>query len=334
MKYTWSRAHACIGLFLLLAGAGAVAEPLPDEEAIFDAVRARFIPDKPTISVEYAVDYRLLFLKLFHIANARVDTTEGYWVYAGTQEKAAVCLVEMYLTSHTDERDPERGWIYLKNHIMTVMTMPDLDSIIFIKHLDERIDPPFKSAKRTKTLHVYDLESGMLNYRLYDYLSDTLSTNLTGSFDLAKQGADISNILKIMSGIYYGKEELIHPDTDFRLHMSVDDGVIIPLVLDTRPDTTPIKLFGSRMDALRVKIEPERGAQVRNRKEFIIWAASLQDVARQADDLHLEQLAIKVPDWSMVPLVIDHGLSLGYIRCGLTGIHATAPEMTPEPPLE
>ncbi len=79
------------------------------------------------------------------------------------------------------------------------------------------------------------------------------------------------------------------------------------------------------MDSLRVKIAPDKGVKVKNRKEFIIWAASLLDLAQQAKNFELEGISTEVPDWSMVPLVIDHGLSLGYIRCGLTEIQAIRP---------
>ena len=137
-----------------------------------------------------------------------------------------------------------------------------------------------------------------------------------------------------MSGIYYGKEEYINPDSDFRLHMSVDDGVIIPLTLDTCSTRTPIKLFGSKMDALRVRIAPDRSVKVKNRKEFTLWATSLQDLAKQAKNLELEEISTQVPDWSMVPLVVDHGLSLGYIRCALTEIQAIMPVIEDETPTE
>ncbi len=302
----------------LLLGASAC---FAQDTRIIEDLKSRFTPDKPTVSISYDVAYRFLFLELMSLAKATIDTTEGTWSNSITGVSTSACFVEFsFWTLDHETNAKSRNRISINDKIISVLTMPDLNTLMYVKKTDEYLNPLIGHRKVTKNLFVYDLESGELNYRLEDYLADTVTTNLPGTGNLVEQGRDVSHFLKILSEVYYGKQEMISPDSDFRIHCDVD-GAVRAFCVKTENRPLPLKLMGTNLPSVRVRVEPAKGEPIRD-IGFELWASSLQDVANASQDHDLLDLAAQVPDWSMVPLLADYGLSVGYIRCSMTHIKA------------
>jgi hypothetical protein len=306
-----------------------------DAEFISD-LKSRFTPDKPTVSISYDVGYRFMFLNLMSLARATIDTTEGSWSNSVTGATVPACLMEFTFRTHDQENSEctERNRISINDKIISVLTMPDLNTLYYVKKTDEDLNPLIGHRKQANNLFVYDLESGELKYRQDDHLTGTVTTNLPGTGNLVEQGKDVSHFLKIMSAVYYGKQEMITPDSDFRIHCDVD-GAVRAFCVKTENTTLALKQLGTNLPAIRVSVEPAKGEPIRS-VGFQLWASSLQDVARASQDNELCELSARVPDWSMVPLLADYGLSVGYIRCAMSKIKAidqTAAglAMTPSP---
>ncbi|HBA82879.1 MAG TPA: hypothetical protein DCZ95_02180 [Verrucomicrobia bacterium] len=309
-------------LLISLAGLVCSATQLfAQNDNLLSELKSRFAPEKPTVSISYDVGYRFLFLNLMSLARATIDTTEGVWSNSITGQTVPACFIEFTFRTHDcEEGATDRNRISIDDKIVSVLTMPDLNTLMYIKKTDECLNPLIGHRKESKNLFVYDLESGNLNYRLEDYLADTVTTNLPGTGNLVEQGKDVSHFLKIMSEIYYGKQEMITPDSDFRIHCDVD-GAVRAFCVKTESTTLAIKLLGANLPAIRVSVEPAKGEPIRS-VGFQLWASSLQDVAQASQDSNLRELSAKVPDWSMVPLLADYGLSVGYIRCSMSKIQA------------
>ena len=312
-----NRCIPIVALALWIMGSAVHAQ----DTRILEDSKTRFTPDKPTVSISYDVAYRFLFLELMSLAKATIDTTEGTWSNSVTGVITPACYVEFtfWTLDHEDKSD-SRNRISINDKIISVLTMPDLNTLMYIKKTDEYLNPLIGHRKETKNLFVYDLESGELNYRLEDYLAGTVTTNLPGTGSLVEQGRDVSHFLKILSEVYYGKQEMISPDSDFRIHCDVD-GAVRAFCVKTENRPLPLKVMGTNLPSVRVSVEPAKGEPIRN-IGFELWASYLQDVANASQDNDLLDLAAQVPGWSMVPLLADYGLSVGYIRCSMTKIQA------------
>jgi len=316
--------------FIKLAGWLLVVSTLlvPVSQALeaerIEELQARFKPVKPTVTITYDVSYRFLFLRLARVAVARVETTEGLWLNRTTGQWIPPCFMDF--SFHPMDREQagtniaNRSRLSIDNRIVSVLTMPELDTITYIKTTDEYMNPMLGKKKENRNIHVYDLESGELRFYLKDYLTGKVETNMTGAVDLASQGKEVQNILRIMSQIYYGKHEMITPDSDFRIKMNID-GKVLPFTVKTSNSRVRVEALDSSILSLRVLVEPAPETDVESRN-FMLWAASFQDVAKNIKDPKLRQMSDDVPAWSMVPLMADYGMSIGFIRCSMKTISA------------
>jgi hypothetical protein len=50
------------------------------------------------------------------------------------------------------------------------------------------------------------------------------------------------------------------------------------------------------------------------------WAAPFKDIANLMNDKDLLKAGKNLPEWSVVPLVMDYDLKLGFIRCSIDDI--------------
>jgi hypothetical protein len=302
-------------LALVARGIAAPAD-LPDSP---DALRGRFVPAKPTIVVKYNVSYRFLFLTISRLACGTVEATEGLWrKQDGSSLPAA--LLEMAVDTPDRREAGRRDRMSIHNRILSVLTMPDLDSLVYMKDADEILNPLFGSESRNRYVEVYDFEGGALRFRRIDALKETVQTNLVGASDLVRQGKEIPIMLKIMSAVYNGQRAMLTHDTAFRIHVNID-GVVTPFGVVTRRDDTPVRLLGQRLPALRVDVSPAPEAHGRGRT-LELWTASFADVADYTGDTFLIRCADEAPDWNMIPLVADYGLAIGYVRGYMTSLSA------------
>lgn len=289
-----------------------------DELAYTGKIDAQFSPAKPTVVMTYNVTYRLLGLKLLSVARATLEATEGYWNYSNGTDSTPCCLINITLQStRCDEAAKKHGRIYINDQIISVSTMPVLNTIYYIKKTDEYINPPFKQARRIEHTAIYDLESGTLDYHAQNYLTGEIQTNLTGATDMAAQGKEVSKILQMVSDVYHNRRDLITPESDFRLMINCD-GVAIPFAARTSREN--LSIMGIEWPTLCAEVLPaEEAPKIRNR-DFSMWATSFEEIASRLDDPALKKLAAETPAWGMTPLLANYGLALGYIRCAITDI--------------
>jgi len=301
------------GLFI---GAGAMETIDPDQ------IKAQFEPTKPTVTLSYDVTYRFLFLQLMKVASAEIDSTEGIWNNAATGQRQEACFINFHIFTPTLPSDKKRGRICMDNRMVTVVTMPDMDTLLYMKESNEIMNPLFKKETRYHNLHIYDMQSGTLDFWSRNFVTNSVSTNFAGALDVAGQGKEVAEVLKMMSRIYQGKEDPVTPKSDFRIHINIE-GTSQPFAADTKLTTTPIDILGERWPALEVKIMPAKEARNVKRTKFVLWATSIEELAKHAGDKRLAKLAEEAPDWGMTPLVGVYGLSIGYVRCALNAIKVT-----------
>lgn len=301
-----------------------------DEQACLEKLAQRFTPAKPTVVMTYNVTYRLLGIHMLSVASARMEATEGYWTYPETGNAVPCCMINIRLQStRCDDEAKANGRIYINDRLLSVSTMPELNTILYMKKTDEFINPPFKKARRIEHTAVYDLENGTLDYYAHNYLTGEIQTNLTGAADMATQGKEVSKVLQMVSDVYHGRRDLITPDSDFRLMINCD-GVAVPFAAKTYRDE--LSMLGKDWPTLCAEVIPAREAPPIRSRDFSMWATSFEEMAARMDDPALKQLAAETPAWGMTPLLANYGLALGYIRCAITDIH-TIPLQTDEPAL-
>lgn len=324
-------AVARLGAACALACAwAACAAPAPctlDENVVED-LRAAFVPDMPTVTMSYDVTYRFLGVRLMRIARADIRTTEGHWINRQTGRHTPACFAEMTLRTFNQDEEPESCRLYVNDRIVSVLTMPELDTIAYAKWTDEHINPIFGKAQRFRHAHMYDLESGALSFRSEDFLTGEVSTNLDGAADLMSQGKNVSSILKLMSEIYYGRQDMLNADSDFRLHVNIE-GTAVPFAVHTFNEEAPLRFRERDWPSLCVEVEPAREAPDIKSNGFAMWATSFRDLAARMGSDELSAVADASPAWSMVPLVADYGLSLGTLRCAMTSIGLLPPRELP-----
>jgi hypothetical protein len=313
-----AKAWCCTILFSIALCSYAPADH--HEEAVLKhpLVTENFRAVKPTIVMEYAVSYRLMGIRILSIAKATIETTEGYWRYSHNDQQVPCALIHITLQSHEcDPDNAEDGRIYINDRIVSVVTMPKLDTIYYVKRTDEFINPPFKRAKRVDNIAIYNLENGELDYFAQDFLKGTIETNLSGAADMATQGREVSKVLQLVSDVYHGREQPITPASAFRIHVNCD-GVAVPFAADTRMGD--LKILGSTWSVLEAEVMPAKEAPKVKSRPFRLWATSFDEVANRMNDPVLRQLADEAPPWGMTPLLADYGLALGSIRCTIERI--------------
>ena len=290
-----------------------------DTPTDIDALRDRFTPALPTVALTYQVSYRLLHMNLIRMAQARVETTEGYWMPEGSTNRIRSCYMEINLQTpdRTDDTS-KRSRVSIHDKIISVVTMPDLNTLYFVKRSDESIRVPFKKAKRINSLQIYDLESGSLNFFSKNFVTGNVCTNLQGgSVNMAAQGREVIDVLKSMSEVYANKAPAITPDSDFRVYVNCD-GKAVPFAAKTQRDS--VRLLGEKWNALRCDVMPAKEAPRVRSRDFTMHAVSLNTFADVVDNPVLMDIAKQTPDWSMTPLLVDYELTLGYIRCLLSKV--------------
>ncbi|MCF7837820.1 MAG: hypothetical protein K9N49_04250 [Candidatus Marinimicrobia bacterium] len=301
------------------AGGDVVAPALPSPDKLIETLRARFTPAKPTVRLEYEVSYRLLGLELISLAEAVIEATEGLWAGPDGQLRP-VCYIEFDVASRRDQPDAaRRGRFEIRNRMVSVVTMPDLETLVYFKSADEYLKPPFMSPRIYRNAHRYDLQHDPLEFWSADYTTGKVETELAGALDLASQGREVANVLRLMTSIYEGAAPHLTPRCDFRLQVSIDRQAT-PFAATTVRETAPNSLLGERWLALRVDLEPAREARRIQRRRFTLWATPLAKLAERIDDPLLDEIVADAPTWSMAPLTGIYGLSLGYLHCSLAKV--------------
>jgi len=284
-----------------------------------DKIENNFIPQKPTVHLAYLITYKVWFIKLASIAKATVDSTEGIWIDENTSETNRACMVILSYYTFDQERDGDRNRVSLNDQILTVLTMPELDTILYLKDTDEYMNPLFKTPTLSKSFEVYEMmDDGSLDYFSEDFITGNISTNMDGAADLIEQGKGISSNIKLISEMYYGKRDFVTHDSDYRVHFNVD-GVVKPFSVKSTKEKAPVKLAGKNPDSIKVRAQLAKEAKGKG-GAMNLWAAPFRDIAALLEDEVLIETCKGQAEWSVVPLVMDYDLKLGFIRCSINNI--------------
>jgi hypothetical protein len=303
-----------VALFLACVAARAEEAPAPSD--YLQEIGQNFTPGKPTVVMTYNVHYRFLALNLKHVASANIEATEGFWRAPGATSDVACCVIDVLLRSPAAAAGAKRGGrMYINDRIVSVVTMPALDTLYYLKTTDELLNPVLGTTKDVRNFNVYDLSGGGLKFYGCDLVKGNATTNLVGATDMASQGKEVSRVLTLLSDVYHERRGPISPDSDFRIFVNCD-GKAIPFAGRSARDN--IEAFGGDYAALRVDVMPAREAPRGIRaRDFTVWASSFLEVAGRTHDKSLQRIAAETPAWGMTPLLADYGMSIGSIRCAL-----------------
>jgi hypothetical protein len=269
--------------------------------------------------MEYLITYKVWFIKLASVAKATVDSTEGIWIDSATSQTNRACKVKLSYYTFDKGKDKDRSRISLDDKILTILTMPELDTILYMRDTDEYMNPLFKTPTLSKNFEVYEmLNDGSLDYFSEDFITGNISTNMDGVADLIEQGKGISSNIKLISEMYYGKKDFVTHDSDYRVHFNVD-GVVKPFSVKSTKEKAPVKLAGKHPDSIKVRAQLAKEAEGKG-GAMNIWAAPFRDIAALLENEVLIETCKRQADWSIVPLVMDYDLKLGFIRCSINNI--------------
>lgn len=282
------------------------------------SLESRFRPLKPRIVLSYDTTYRFLFLHLMQIVQLTVEMTEGEWVRAAGGGRVPAVLLRCRILPPDSDPEDTQSRLRIRRVITAVLAMPSLEPLVYRKEVDEYVNPMFRSPKTTKYVEMYDFESGNLRFFRRDYITGTVTTNLSLEADPAGPGREIPVMLKTMAAVYRGKRPMLRPRDGFRIFVTID-GVETPFVVTTERDDTPMDILGDPLAALRADATPAPEARGRGRPASL-WVAPFPDIARHADDAAMLRVAQQSPSWCMVPLVADYALVIGSVRAWLTDI--------------
>lgn len=310
-----SRAVTGILVFLLLQCGSASAES--DNGMIAD-LKSSFTPANPTVSLKYLVTYRFLFITLSRMAEVKIRATDGHWKPDDKSDPVKATFIEFTFDSLDNPESGKRGRMSIHNRIITVMTMPELEPIVYLKDTDEIINPLFGHEVIAKYREVYDFRSGKLDFSREDQINSTVQTNLVGEFDLTGQGKEIPTVLTLMSKVYHGKKNGIDRDDNTRIFVNID-GMITPFILTAGEKLRDVELLDTKLKAVKVRIEPAPDAEGRGRP-LSLWATSYLDLAKSRNSPRMIENALGAPEWNMVPLIADYSLAIGYVRGYITDV--------------
>lgn len=302
-------------LLMALVGRGMAEEVNPAVARICE----RFSPTHPTVVIDYRVSYQLMSLEVKRIASARVHVTQGLWSNRCTGVITPACFVDFRLDTPEAAGQEKNSRVVLHNRITSVLTIPDLEALQYVKQSDERFQTFFKH-QRVNNIEAYDLDSGKLNYYRHDYLTGQQTNNVPGAEQLARQSREVLRFMKMIFGFYTGRLNAQSPAEDMRVYVFTE-GALVPFDLNTDSKRRNVSVMGHTISSLCLKVAPAREANGKGR-QFAMFAASFEDVSRQTGADSLINLARQSMEWSMVPLVTEFGLCVGSVRCVLTDIEA------------
>lgn len=305
-------------IFCVLSFCGSIFAK-KDAQSYIEKINSNFIEQAPSVQTEYLITYKVWIIRLARVAKATVKTTEGVWVNSETSITNKATKVELNYYTYDQERDAKRSRISMNDKILTVLTMPELDTIIYIKDTDEYMNPLFKTPTIVKNFEVYEmLDDGSLDYFREDFTTGTITTNMDGSAELIEQGKGISSNIKMISQMYYGKQDFVTYDSDYRIHFNVD-GVVKPFSVTSSKEKAPVKLKGKAPESIKVRAQLAKEATGKG-GAMNFWATPFSDIAKLLGDKELLKVGENLPEWSIVPLVMDYDLKLGFIRCSIDNI--------------
>jgi len=287
-------------------------------ERLMDKVARRFERQTPVLTLRFDIIYRFLFLELFRAAEAVVCTSEGVWT---TEDGRRIPVYMMRINIDTvegaDEKKEDQR-VYIHDRIAAVLTRDDVSTLLYVRYANQFMNPVFGRSKTNHALKIYDLQDGDLDCFHYNFETRESESGLQNGDDLARQGREVSVLLKLVSAIYHGDRPHVETKTSPRIMVDMD-GVVTPYAADSRPSECPIDWLPEDIETIEINLQPAPEATVK-RGRINFWLTSLSELAGAKGENALIEHALRSPRWSMAPLMADYYMGLGRIRGKLTSL--------------
>lgn len=297
-----------IYFLVFFATVAAVTPAVCEFDSALDRFAKKFDPLKPSVMIRYNVVYRFLGIKLIKVATATAVATEGQWEVPGKGKTPAFC-VEAYLDTLEKKGEESRKRVAIHDRMLVALSNPALDTYVFVRRANQYFNPLLGSARVVNHMKIYDMQSGKLEYGFEDYLTGVTNATLQGPFDLAKQGKEVAQLMKLMSAIYSGASGLVSFDTSPTIYADMD-GTVREFKAKTSFERSPTILGGKRPRSLKVDLRTAKDSVGRPGR-LVMWVISLSDAAAILNDERLKCSAETSPEWCMMPLAFDYDLALG-----------------------
>lgn len=306
-------------LAMIVAGAWAAqGGPVEESDAVVEGILTRFTPREMPVVMEYDVGYRFLNIELSHVGRIESTTTMGLWKHRVSGQECPALLVDVRVDSPDGGRTGRRNRVSIHDRMVAVLSLPDMQALIFSKQTDEFLNPLIGRTKVTQCISVYDVQSGRVEYEQRDFMRGVVSTNLANPEALMEVSRRIRPVLEHLvercraGGSDDGSAEKA------RIGVNMD-GRVVALRFRTEAERSPGCFGRQRLPTVRVDTVADRDSAVKPR-DFHAWSMGFAELARQLGDPALERAAREAPVQSVVPLVIDYELGLGSVRSSMTAI--------------
>lgn len=313
-----SRWAAVMAAVVCLCGRGGAtaAEPVSP----FEGIEARFTPLETPVFMEYDVGYRLMWLELARVGKVDARTTIGRWRHRVTGKEIPALFLDMKVDSPDSGQPGHRNRVSIHDRIVAVMTVPDLQALVFSKYTDEYLNPLLGRTSEVRAKSMYDTQSGVLEYEDHNFRTGVVSTNLSNREALFQLSRKIKPVMEFLVAQYKHPSDDAATSEKGRIVANMD-GKVVALRILTHRDRSPSCLAHQRPDATRIETVAERGSKVKPR-EFHAWSMGFDTLAAAQKDDGLIKAARTAPVPTVVPLVMEYELGLGSVRATITAIRS------------
>ncbi len=280
---------------------------------------ARFRPVDQPVVMEYDLGYRFLHIELRRIGKIVATTTIGKWQHRVKGVEVPALLLDVRADSPDSGKKGERPRVSIHNRILAVVTVPELEVLLFANYSDEYLNPLIGRARENLSYAVYSTEAGRVDYACHHLQSGVVTTNLANPELLMELSRRVRPVLNFLIRQCEKKDGAAGPDEPERVMVNLD-GRVEALRLLTHQERSPACLGRRKFDALHMSTATERGSKARPRN-FHAWCMPVETLAEQLNDAALLTVARTAPVRTVVPLLLIYELGLGSVRATMTAMH-------------
>lgn len=311
-----------VSLWLLFCLTAAVsAENEPDR---LSGIERRFIAREEPVMMEYEVGYRFFSIEWMNIGRVLVETTIGEWPHAGRGTHVPAVMMNVRVDSPDSGKPGERRRVSIHDHLIAILTVPDLEALLFARCADQHLNPLIGRLRTVSQFSLYDLQSGSVAFYQTNLLTGECATNLLDPAGLLELSRQVGPLMRsfVEQCPSYASASLTSDAARISVNM---DGRVVPILLKTRTGRSPAFLERERRDVLQLSTAPEPGSAFKPR-DFTAWTLRFKALAQDRNDASLQSAAGRAPMESIVPLVFDYELALGSVRATMTSIRTGRPD--------
>lgn len=302
----------------VVAGWGAAVAADPGDlrhERDLCYLERHFQPTEAPVVLEYTVGYRFMNVEFARLGSLMLRSTLGQWTWNGETNAVPSVFVDLRFDSKDGTEPGQRGRVSIHDRIVAVVSVPDMNALLFAKDTDEYLNPLIGRTKVLRSVSCYDVQSGTLDFWHYDLRSGTVATNISDPQAIVELSRTVRPILDFLVAQSHGDGgEALSPEN---LRISVNaSGHVVPLRLRTVKDRSPPCLGRERLSALRVDAVSMQKTDQRIYR-FRSWAVPFPELADYLHDDALRGVARDAFVQTVVPVTAEYELALGAIRMTL-----------------